>query len=82
MEIKLTELEKKRLSKLNKIMLELCELINDGFQSKDNMKFIQAIEKSNEVLREYRKGRDNHLENASKLGIPVAQSTGYMDILN
>ncbi len=81
-DIALTEAEKKRLSKLNNIMLDICQLIEDGYKINDRMKFIDAIDKTNEMLGNYRKGREAHLDNPSKLGISVTQSTGYMDMLN
>lgn len=81
-EIKLTENERIRLKVLNKGIVEIYELINQGYISKDKTKFVIANEKANEVLKEFRKSRDIHLQNVSKLGISVSQSIGYMDMLN
>lgn len=81
-EIKLTENEKTRLRKLNRDVVNLYELINVGYKNKDKTIFAIANEKANIILKEFRKGRETHLENVSKIGISVTQSIGYMDILN
>lgn len=81
-EIKLTENEKTRLRKLNRDVVNLYDLINVGYKNKDKTIFAIANEKANIILKEFRKGRETHLENVSKIGISVTQSIGYMDILN
>ncbi|MCF2611985.1 MULTISPECIES: Na/Pi cotransporter family protein [Fusobacterium] len=81
-EIKLTENERTRLRKLNRDIVNLYELINVGYKNKDKTIFAIANEKANIILKEFRKGRETHLENVSKIGISVTQSIGYMDILN
>ena len=81
-EITLTENEKTRLRKLNRDVVNLYELINVGYKNKDKTIFAIANEKANIILKEFRKGRETHLENVSKIGISVTQSIGYMDILN
>lgn len=81
-EIKLTENERIRLKGLNKGIVELYDLINQGYKTKDKTKFIIANEKANDILKDFRKAREIHLQNVSKLGISVTQSIGYMDMLN
>ena len=81
-DIVLTDKERARLKKLNKDVVNLYELINVGYKNKDKTIFAIANEKANIILKEFRKGRETHLENVSQIGISVTQSIGYMDILN
>ncbi|MFK4785308.1 Na/Pi cotransporter family protein [Fusobacterium sp. MFO224] len=81
-EIKLTEVERKILFKLNESIELLFREVNISFEAKDKDRFVRAITKSNKITADFKKAREYHLKNASQAGVPVMLSTGYMDILN